>query len=72
MAEFEDVFGDTIILDEEIKHVIFKKHPEVRQHFDRTTKTLSEPDIVNQSKTKENILSSWSKKSREISSLRFT
>lgn len=44
-----DVFGEEVILTEEVKQVIFTKHPEVRRFFNRVEKVLAMPDTVQRS-----------------------
>jgi len=41
----------SVILDDEVKNIVLKKHPETRLFMDRITMTLREPDIVKQSQT---------------------
>lgn len=51
MNYFINYEGQLVILDEEVKEIVFNKHPETQMFADRIGSTLGAPDIVKQSKT---------------------
>jgi len=52
---FIDYEGRSVILDEEVKNIVFSKHPETLEFIDRIAITLRNPDIVKRSKTSKRV-----------------
>lgn len=53
---FTDVFGDEIVLVDEVREVILQKHPEVALFIERLSDVLAEPDEIRKSIRDERVV----------------
>jgi hypothetical protein len=51
MTIWRDFQGAEIVLEEDVKRIIFQKHPEVQDVLDRIPVVLQDPDLVKRSAT---------------------
>lgn len=53
---YTDLFGESVVLTDNVKAVILAKHPEVATFLDRVSATLLTPDEIRRSVTDERVV----------------